>query len=544
MILSVTSFSSIFSQEISGDDYILDHKLRITEHGFIVVEDEFTYTNNGNTETQLTSYELGYRNISVNDFSSIQINGPVNFEVRINEQNNITNIYFEPKSDYQISSGSSITISIQFYISNMVNSKDGGIFSAKLPMIPSMNIILDEVRISITLPQVSEIQNLPQDFNLEDVPDSKKITSITENVGKNDAATDVLRYNINPLISLPILEFSRIDQKFLSKSDGSVTVRDEISIINRGGSRASRVKLAFLNQEISSIDIVPIGNPPLVNKLPINVVDGVLDLQRGYGIALSKDEEFIFGIEYPLPSEYGDTIDGVATYEIPIKPPVDGVIRTFTAEVIEESGVKISETESLEFEEFTPFQENLLIFKLNPKIIWGSEQIAPIATLLFIIVLAVLFSQRTGINRGIIKSETPFIEDLISIFEEKIAIVEDISNFSRSKKKGTSNKISLSESKRYFISLKGKAAGRLGETRSQIVKIKPQLKNNLLDLSNADKDFNRAALDIIGLREKQVIGRMSSDTFERLMKKYKTRLSTSKDRIREKIDFIHDEIEK
>jgi len=84
----------------------------------------------------------------------------------------------------------------------------------------------------------------------------------------------------------------------------------------------------------------------------------------------------------------------------------------------------------------------------------------------------------------------------------------------------------------------------MGEIRSKITILKPHIRNNLAELSNSDKNYNRAVLDIIKLYEQYHTGKIREDTFVKLRRMHQKRYDNVKDRLLKKVEDIHRELER
>ncbi|MFC1754829.1 hypothetical protein ACFL96_15785 [Thermoproteota archaeon] len=520
----------------------MDHSVRITEHGFLAVEESIEFINLKSSSVILPQFELNYDSISADSISAITILGTREIEVLKSSIDDGTKLTFRPKMDYDVASNDKITIDIQFYISNQVNITSTSYYSARLPLIPSMNKIIDDVNSNMFLPVDSNIINMPKGFFMADETLSK-IAGSFQHVMSNAKNTQTVEFTLDPAHSFTILDFPSVKRTFISSTDGSVIVHDEIRVINKGEMQANRIRLLRLNNEGVNIEIVPIGNPPLINRLSVSLFDEVFDIRSIYRSSLSQDEEIIFAIEYPVSSSYATFNDGITSFNLPLNSPIDGVVERFTVNIAPMSGVEILEGESLTILDVTPYNEDKYYFSTGIQIAWASGTILPVATVLFMVSLVALLLTKPKFYR--IKDEgkgSDILEEMIGLFEEKTSTIENI--FQNYKSKSNISKSSLVETKNYFESLKGKSAGKMGEIRTKLKITKPYLEDNLIELAKMDKEYNRSVSDIIKLYEQFSTGIIRKDTFEGLLKKHEKRFRTTKDNLIKNIDNIHNEIEK
>lgn len=531
-----------FPQDVSEGRFNLDHSVRITEHGFLAIDEMIKFTNSKSSSVIFQKFELNYDKIPLTAISDITVNGVIDLEVLKVSFNNGTKLIFNPTIDNTIDSGDQIDINIQFYISGQVDVSSTSYYSSMLPLFPSMNRVIDEVNSNIFLPKDSEIINMPERFFLEDET-LGKIAGSFQHVMSNGQKTQLIDFTLDPLSSFATLEFPSVKRTIIPMTDGSIIMRDEIRVINTGELQATRLKLNRLDNNGANIDIVPIGNPPLINKISVNLINEVFDIRSIYRTSLSQGEEILFAIEYKLSSSYGEFKDGLISYDLPLTPPIDGVIGNFIIDISPMLGVNILKGESYSILDISSYNEDTYHFNTGIKIAWASGTILPVATILFIISFITLISTKSKFHR--IKHEGKEminLEEMVSLFEEKTNSIEDIFKNYRNKK--NISKSSLAETKKYFESLKGKSAGKMGEIRTKINIAKPYLKDNFIELANADKEYNRSVLDMIKLYEQYTTGMISEDTFERLLKRNEKRFRIVKDNLIENMNNIHNEIEK
>tara|TARA_B100001971_G_scaffold195654_1_gene202659 strand:+ start:385 stop:2064 length:1680 start_codon:yes stop_codon:yes gene_type:complete len=543
LLLLNLSISS-YSQDSSQGSYRLNHSVTVTEHGFLAVEEIVDFVNTEPSVVTLQQFDITYATISIDSISSITTQGPIDFSVKKSSIDNDTIITIIPIGDYRVDSGDNITIGLQFFVSDQVNVTSATNYSANLPLVPSMNRVIDEVKINVYLPTGSGISSMPTGFFLVDDVFVKIVGSF-ENIRSNDANTQVIEYSLDTYNNFGILEFPSVDRTFIPSPDGSVVVRDEIRVVNRGELKANNIRLLRLDNDGINIDVVPIGNPPLINRFSVTLVDEVFDLQSIYRTSLSQGEEILFVIEYPISLGYSESVDGAMSFDLPVKPPIEGIVERFTIKVEPMSGVSISGGESRIILGATSYTKEMYHFSIGPQIAWATDTILPVATLLFIISIVTIIATKVQFRRSAdVKKEIPRIEELIILFEEKTVAIENIIQSYRNKKRGSISRGNFAETKRYFESLKGKSAGKTGEIRSKITIQEPHIKNNLEELSNSDKDYNRAVLDIIKLYEQYHTGKIREDTFVKLRRMHQKRFDKAKDRLLGKVENIHSGLER
>jgi len=529
----------IYSQDSSQGKYTLHHSVSVTENGFLSVEEIVDFVNTESSVVTLQQFDITYASISIDSISSITTQGPIDFNVKKSSIDNDTIITISPIGDYRVDSGDNITIGLQFFVSDQVNVTDRINYSVKLPLVPSMNRNIDEVKANIYLPPGSTIIHMPRGFFLVDDV-SVMIVGSFENIRSNNANTQVIEYSQEFSNNFGILEFPTVDRTFIPSPDGSVLVRDEIRVVNRGEMKANIIRLLRLDNNGASIDVVPIGNPPLINRFSVDLNNEVFDLQEIYRTSLSQDEEILFVIEYPISPGYSESLDGKISFNLPAKPPIEGIVERFTIKVEPMPGVDISGGGSHTILGATPYTKEMYNFSIGLKIAWASSNILPVATFSFIISLVALVSTKVQFRRSVDpKKQIPRTKELVTLFEEKTGTIENIIQSYRNKRRGGISRGNFAETKRYFESLKGKSAGKMGEIRVKINILEPHIKNNFEELSKLDKDYNRAVSDIIKLYEQYHAGKIREDTFNKLRKMHQKRFDKAKDRLMEKVDDIH-----
>ncbi len=539
IILIILNFSGpVYSQNISEVVFKLDHSVIINEHGFLAINESIQIINSESSSVKLQPFELNYESIPLDSISSITING-IEIDVLKSSIENGTKLIFNPKMDYQIPSNDQITINVMFYISNQIDIVSTNYYSANLPLVPSMNKVIDEVSSNIFLPVNSKIINMPESFFIDDeIP--FKIKGSFQHVLNNALSTKIVEYTLDPTHSFAILNFPNVTRTFIPSTDGSIIVHDEIRVVNRGNMQANQIKLLRLDNEDVNIEIVPIGNPPLINRLSVSLFNEVFDLRNIYRTSLSQGEEILFAIEYPISSNYATFKDGIISYSLPLSSPIDGVIESFTINITPLSGVEILEGESLTLLNVTPYNDDKYSFSTEIQIAWASSTILPVATVLFLISFIALLTTKPKFYLKKNEKEINDLDEMLVLFEEKIGAIENIIQNYMNKK--SISKSYIIETKNYFDSLKGKTAGKMGEIRTKINHTKSYINDDLKELSDMDKEYNRSVSDIIKLYEQNNTGIIHENTFQKLLKKHEKRYKTAKNSILEKIDNVHNEI--
>ncbi len=524
--------------------YTLNHEVRVTDHGFLAVSEVVHIKNDGASDTAVPTFELVYPSIAAANMSTVTVHGPVAFTAEKTFANGATTVKVTPQGGSQIPAGSTVNIQVNFYLMHQVGVSTGTAFLALIPLTPSMNQAA-QVNSTIRLQPDANIGAPPTGFDVKSSSDAKILSQGAQDVEPGKGVTASIGYSRNQANALAVLDFPSVTRIFKISDDGKVIVHDEIRVVNRGGVPATKIQLTLLNKDVTSVEVVPISQPPLVNQFSTSLPNGVLDIASAYGVTLNRGEEYVFGIEYPLPAEYTRSADGGLSFQVPVKPPFDGVVNSFTYGISSSSGVTVSGSKNTAYTDAAPSNIDLFNFHIGLTFAWASGQVIPVATIIFLVVLVSLVSTKVSFRRSAEeKGEAiPGLEDFVDIFEEKTVATEDILRSLEKTRKGTS-KTSFAEARRRFETVRTRAASRLGEMRPKILAAKPYLKNRLADLTDADRELNRAVFDLINLYEQFSSGKIREETFNNLYGRHRSRLDKSKDQLNDDVETIHDEIEK
>ncbi|MCL4436843.1 MAG: hypothetical protein M1503_12515 [Thaumarchaeota archaeon] len=524
--------------------YVLNHDVRVTDHGFLAVNEIVNIKNDGGSAAALPTFELVYPSISEVNMSTVTAHGPGGFTAEKTFANGATTVKVTPQGGSQIPAGSTVTVQVSFYLMRQVGVSAGTAFLAVIPLIPSMNQAA-QVNSTIRLQPDADVGAPPTGFEVKSGSDAKTLSRVVQNVQPGKGVTDTIGYSRNQNSALAVLDFPSVTRIFEISDDGKVVVHDEIRVVNHGAVKASSIKLTLLNKDVTSVDVVPISQPPLVNRFSTSITNGVLDIASAYGVTLNRGEEFVFGIEYPLQANYARSADGGLSFQVPVKPPVDGVVNSFSYEISSSSGVTVTGSKDAAYTNAAPSDNKLFNFHIGLTFAWASGQIIPVATLIFIAVLVSLLSTKIGLGRAAeeIGEAVPGLEDFAAIFEEKTVATEEILRSLEKTRKGAS-KTGFAEARQRFETVRTRAANKLGEMRPKILAAKPYLKNRLADLTNNDRELNRAVFDLINLYEQFSNGKIREETFNNLYGRHRSRLDKAKDQLNDDVETIHDEIEK
>ncbi len=524
--------------------YALNHEVRVTDHGFLAVNEVVRIRNSGASPAELPTFDLVYPSVSVANISTVTVHGPVAFTAEKAFANGATTIRVTPQGSSQIPAGSSVNVQVNFYLMHQVGVSTGTAFLALIPLIPSMNQAV-QVNSTIRLQPDAAVGAPPTGFEFKNASDARILSGTVQDVEPGKGVTENIGYSRNQANALAVLDFPSVTRIFKVSDDGKVVVHDEIRVLNRGGVKASKIQLTLLNKDATSVDVVPISEPPLINKFTTSLQNGMLDISSSYGVTLNRGEEYVFGIEYPLPAEYARSADGGLSLQVPVKPPVDGVVNTFSYRISSSSGVSVSGSKEADYKDAAPSDITRFNFNIGLTVAWASRQVIPVATIIFAVVLIALLSTKVSLRRYSEESReaVPGLEDFAAIFEEKTVTTEEILRSLEKTRRGTARG-SSAEARQRFETIRTRTASGLGEMRPKIIAVKPYLKTRLADLTNNDRELNRAVFDLINLYEQFGSGKIREETFNKLYGRHRSRLDKAKDQLNDDVETIHDEIEK
>jgi len=519
----------------------MTHRVSITNIGLIAINETINIVNLGMKPTPLPELELKYGSIRAEDFSAYLAKGPVGLDLKMKNVDSDAMLTVSPKTKYQIQPGSAEIVNLTLYLTGLVTALDETSFQADVPLIPSLNYQVKEMRSSILLPTRAKLDEALPEFSVENVAGSEVWKRTLFNASSADMNSKVLKYTADESNPLSILRFPKVERTFIVGVDGSVTVREDIQVENIGGAELSQLPLTLLDKEASEVVVAPTSNPPLINRFKASLTEGKLDLKGVYGIPLQKGGRMSVRLEYPLPEGYSSSKDAVILFKIPMKPPVVGVVEDFTLRVETAPGVTASKAEAVRLNA-PPVGEDNYSFEVSLGIAWASSRVMPAATAIFVIILLALTSGRIGLKGFEGEEASVRAADISSIFEEKISSTASILDSLQAK--GVTSKADILKDREAFGALRGRVAGRLGELKSKILSVKPGLKELLTELSNSDREYNRAASDLINLYDQYSTGRMRKRTFEDLAKRYRRRLEQAADHLMDIVEQIRAELEK
>ena len=119
--------------------YVLNHDVRVTDHGFLAVNEIVNIKNDGGSAAALPTFELVYPSISEVNMSTVTAHGPGGFTAEKTFANGATTVKVTPQGGSQIPAGSTVTVQVSFYLMRQVGVSAGTAFLAVIPLIPSMN---------------------------------------------------------------------------------------------------------------------------------------------------------------------------------------------------------------------------------------------------------------------------------------------------------------------------------------------------------------------------------------------------------------------
>jgi hypothetical protein len=553
--LSFVSLSSHIQSQasFSGITGSLSHNVILDKYGIYTVTDTYSLTNNGSQAASVGTITLGYpANFSGHIFtvtSKFSAPGGPSFSPAIlgpTLVSNVVQISVNLGSE-QLAPRANATLSVAFYCQRLLTPTSSSNFSAPIPLLPSTNIPLSSASSKVSF---------AHDLSLAD---QVGFTSHSGFVFNSNSTTDYVTRSFGsgnftkPLVNVTTLhtlagdagavDFKDVRRVLSVSADGTLNYIDFITVNNYGQSQISTLTLNFPNPQPSTVTLLPVGNPPLSDPHTVSVSSGTVDIGSAND-QISGGSNVTIAIQYSVPkSEYG--VSGtIYTVKIPMTPPVS-LADSYSIQISVPNGYIQYTPNSGTYSYVGQGLSGTYNASFRPGLAWASSSALPIASgFAFFAFLAALLVAGPAKRAEEEAAEIPKkLGGLIKVYEDKISGNLEILNEFRGKKIGEVSRASLEDARRRMDELRNRTSNRVNELRASIA-VRPELGRLFNNLTNADREYDRSARDVLSIHEQYFTRRVREETYAKLLTDRTRRLERTTAALTDAVNSFQREYEK
>jgi hypothetical protein len=530
-------FAPAFSQAAPSSSGVasvsLHHNYMITPYGFGVLNDSFTFTNNGGSSVQIPTLQVGLPSkISARTTGLVLV--PSNqFSLSQSQSNGNTSVTITPDQP-TLNAGANLTVALEGFVNNILNYTSIGFtgVSPSLVMVsPSLNVNVTTLDSSLSVPSGAQFLTVPPNF---ETGSNGQVLALTQNGTMPSAAETYLTLNATSSVT-PIM-VTHLVRTIVPNANGSPMVEDQFTVHNDANSTVGEIHLNLLYPSLQTVTEIPSTSVPLLNPLPVTLSGGEVALQSSnLGGLLLPDSNVTLTFTYPLPSSLIAVNGNSVTLTIPYKPLIGALVSNYSIILAPSKGIVPSGQTSFNDLTVTPITPGNVKFTYALSVGWAADQAIPAGILVFAVAFALFAIQRPPAageegERAIRKTS-----DVLRAFDEKTGLETQYMEEFASAPKGSISKTEFDRMRNEVSELRSRAIQRLNEMR-QVLGSGRQY-DVLTRVAEAEKEEDRAFKDLLNLYMQYHGNRMNEETFKRLQPNYKKRVDAAINRLS---DLLHE----
>jgi hypothetical protein len=547
LLLLVAAAAAPAASQTSGTPVVtLTHEYIITEFGFGILNDTFTFQNNGTSSLQVPSFQLGIPDTVASHAVTYIVEPASGYSISHADNGTLTTVSVTPTSP-SLAAGAKTSVVVETYLSDVLNITAGSAtpFGADLLLSPSTSLQLNTLNLIVQLPDGGSLSPAPKGF-IPSLSTSPPTYSVTD---KNTTATASVQWSklkaSDQAFFLPV-RVTSVVATVIPGSGGQPQVQDLVTLRNLANYSISDLPLSLLSSSVSTVTVVPWSTTPTINPTIVTLTNGALALTSApFTAAIQGGDNFTFALQYAVPASMVKTSGSTVTVSLPYILPIEGVVDDYTVQVQLQSGIHAVGPASTSVANATPINQGTVGVSYSVSPGWAADQAIPAAALVFAACFVAVALRRPEAKdeeeaeEEERKTATDMLPDLIQGLEDKIALFSQFQTQIAGKSQGSVQRAEFSKVRNEVDALKTRANNRINEIRQTAGS--KRFIDLLNQMQDAEREEDRAAKDLLNLYDQYHGKRMREDTFRRLLQSYKKRWDAATNRLSDLINLAQRE---
>ena len=507
----------------------LSHYYMITGLGFGVLNDSFTFKNNGTSAVQIPTLQVGLPPKVSARITGLILSPSGHFALSQSQSNGNTTVTITP-DQATLNAGANVTVALEGFLSNIFNYSSGG-FKAIAPLLvlasPSLNVNVTTLNSFLTLPAGGQFATVPPGFSGSST--GQEIAMKLTNV-RPVASETYLSFNGTSQSGFTPIAVNHLSRTIVPSANGSPMVEDEFSIHNIATYNVAQIHLNLLYPGLESVTVVPSTEPPLSNPTAVSLSAGVLTFSN----TLLPNSNITLTLSYPVPPSLVAVSGNSVKLTVPYKPLFGALVSNYSIILAPSTGIVTSGPTSVLNQTVSPLTQGSAVFAYTVSVGWAANQAIPAGILVFAVAFAMFAIQRPSTKeegeKGVRKTT-----DVLRAFDEKTGLETQYMNEFASASKGSISRTDFDRMRNEISELRSRAIQRLNEMK-QVLGSGRQY-DALTRVAEAEKEEDRAFRDLLNLYTQYHGNRMNEETFKRLQPNYRKRVDAAINRLS---DLLHE----
>jgi hypothetical protein len=518
----------------------VDHFYIITSYGFGVLNDSFTFSNNGTAPAQIPVIQVGLPGNIASRTVGVVVSPSDLFSVSTSQQSGNTTLTITPTQP-TLAAGSNSTVALKAVLNNIMNYTNGAYTnSAKMLVLvsPSLNVNVTTMKSTLIVPTGGAFQQAPTGFAAPNANSTAPAYTLTQTNVVPQASSRYLNFTDNNQSAFTPITVNSLVRTIVPTANGTPMVEDYFSIYNQASYNIAQIHLYLLYPGLSRVTVLPDTVPPLLNPQLVTLGSGEIAFaSTSIASPLLPNSNISMTISYPLPSSMMKVSGGSVALTFSLTPLIAAPITNYTINLAPAKGIDPSGPTSIVLRTATPFTPGNAQFSYTVSVGWAADQAIPAGALIFAVAFALFAVQRPSAKEKKKEEEEETLEtsDVLKAFGDKTGLETQYIEEVASGAKGSITKSDFDRMRSDVSDLRGRALQRLTELR-QVLGSGKQF-DLLTRVIEAEKEEDRAFRDILNLYSQYHGSRMNDETFKRLQSTYKKRVDAAVNRLS---DLLHE----
>jgi hypothetical protein len=537
----VPAFSQAAPSSSSGTASVsLNHFYTINAYGFGVLNDSFTFSNNGTSSVQIPTLQVGLPSEVASRTSGLILSPSPEFTLSPPQSSGGNTTVTITPDQPTLGAGANVTVALKGVVSNIMNFT-GGFYTANdtakslVLLSPSLNVNVTQLNSTIIFPSGANLTPVPTGFAL----------------GASNETLNMAQKAVVPVASEAILNFTAGDEStftpigvnsfvrtIVPSANGTPVVEDQFSIQNLANYDVGSIHLNLLNPGLESVTAIADTEPPLLNPTTVTLSSGdLLFADANIGDPLLQNSSITITLSYPLPSSLMTIAGSTIKLQIPDTPIIGAPASNYSVILAPAKGVSTSGPTAVLDMPVTPLTQGSVQFTYSVSFGWASDQAIPAGIFVFAVGFALFAIQKPRTEEEEEEEERGGrrVADVLNSFEEKMGLETQYMNQLATASKGSISRAEFERMRNEISELRGRAIQRLNQMK-QVLGSGRQY-DVLTRVAEAEKEEDRAFRDLLNLYAQYHANRMNEETFKRLQPIHRKRVDAGINRLS---DLLHE----
>jgi Asp-tRNA(Asn)/Glu-tRNA(Gln) amidotransferase C subunit len=535
----VPAYSQVATGSSSGVASVsFNHFYIITSYGFGVLNDSFTFKNNGTSSVQIPTLQVGLPSKIASRTFGLVLSPSDQFSVSQSQGIGTTIVTIAPNQP-TLGAGASSTVALKAVLNNILNYSNGVYANAAHSLVllsPSLNVNVTQMKSTIILPTGGLFTQAPAGFAAPAANATSPQYTMTQTGVQPQASARYLNFTDNNQSAFTPITVNSLVRTIVPAANGTPMVEDEFSIHNIAAYSIAQIRLYLLYPGLQRVTVIPNTLPPLLNRQVVPLGSGMLAFaSTSIAAPLLPNSNASFTLSYPLPSTMMAVTGNSVKLTIPYSPLIAAPVSNYTIMLAPSKGIVTSGATSVLNKQVTPFTPGDAVFTYSVSVGWAADQAVPAAALIFAVAFAMFAIQKPASEEEEGEKIVRSMSDVLKSFEEKTGLETQDMNELASATKGSISKAEFERMRNEVSDLRGRAVQRLTEMKQDLGSGKQF--DLLTRVAEAEKEEDRAFRDLLNLYLQYHGNRMNEETFKRLQPNYRKRVESAVNRLS---DLLHE----